>query len=269
VVNNKNEFMEQYFGVIEILKVENIFPADAHDQGDKNVMLMDHVRFVHYPDCQQLILWLPDYFKEYNDVNIRNKEDNIIIFDHKIEDIISGSIQILIDSLFIYPGVYELNVKKKDGMVHTVIFKKYPEGEMPKIAQSKVPEAINLDSEPIVYRDGFGNILPNEDLLLRQNIIDKTINKFTRRLEYVSHGREGEVIYIEGEKSIRFLMEPGAYDCIFYLNIPSMANWEKTTNFPLSEREDIISFVAKETQRDQASSCDFNISENEIAYYKK
>lgn len=261
--------MDQYFGVIEILKVVNTCPSEINDQGAENIMLMDHIKFVHYPDCQQLILWLPDYFKEYNDVNIRNKEDNIIIFDHKIEDIISGSIQILIDSLFIYPGVYELNVKKKDGMAHTVIFKKYPEGEMPKIAQSNVPEAINLDSEPIVYRDGFGNIMPDEDLILRQNIIDKTIDKFTRRLEYVSQGRCGEVIYHEGKKSIKFYMEMGGGNCVFYLDIPSISEWEKTTNFPLSEREDIISFVAKETQRDQASSCDFNISENEIAYYKK
>jgi hypothetical protein len=261
--------MDQYFGVIEILKVVNTCPSEINDQGAENIMLMDHIRFVHYPDCQQLILWLPDYFKEYHDVNIRNKEDNIIIFDYKIEDIISGSIQILIDSLFIYPGVYELNVKKKDGMVHTVLFKKYPEGQIPEMVETQVSEPVNLDSEPIVYRDGFGNILPNEDLLLRQNIIDKTIDKFTRRLEYVSQGRGGEVIYHEGKKSIKFLMEPGAYDCIFYLNIPSIANWEKTTNIPLSEREDIISFVAKETQRDQASSCDFNISENEIAYYKK
>jgi hypothetical protein len=261
--------MDQYFGVIEILNVVNVCPSEINDQGAENIMLMDDIRFVHYPDCQQLILWLPDYFKEYLDAVIRNIEENKIIFDHKVENIISGSIQILIDTLFIYPGVYELNVKKKDGMVHKVFFKKYPEGQFPEMVETQVSQPVNLDSEPIVYRDGFGNILPDEDLIMRQNIINKTIDKITRRLEYVSHGREGEVIYIEGEKSIRFLMEPGAYDCLFYLNIPAEADWEKTTNFPLSEREDIISFVAKETQRDQASSCDFKISENEIAYYKK
>lgn len=261
--------MDQYFGVIEILNVVNVCPSEINDQGAENIMLMDHIRYVHYSDCQQLILWLPDYFKEYLDAVIRNIEDNKIIFDHKVENIISGSIQILIDTLFIYPGVYELNIKKKDGMVHTVLFKKYPEGQIPEIIETQVSEPVNLDSEPIVYRDGFGNLLPNEDLLLRQNILDKTINKFTRRLEYISHGREGEVIYIEGEKSIRFLMEPGAYDCLFYLNIPAEADWEKTTNFPLEKRDEIIRFVAEQTLRDQASSCTYKISDTEITYYRK
>lgn len=261
--------MDQFFGVIEILKVENIFPADAHDHGGENIMLMDHVRFVHYPDCQQMSLWLPEYYMEYHDAIIRNSVDNVVIFDQKVEHIINGTIKITIDTLFIPPGEYEFSIMKKNALVHKLYFKKYPQGEMPKIAQSDVPEAINLDSEPIVYRDGFGNIMPDEDLILRQNIIDQTIDKFTRRLEYVSQGRGGEVIYHEGKKSIKFYMEMGGGNCVFYLDIPSTSEWEKTSSFPLSEREDIITFVAEQTRRDQASSCTYKISDTEITYYRR
>lgn len=261
--------MEQYFGVIDILKVENISPSGTYDQDAENIMLMDHIRFVHYPDCQQMILWLPDYFREYHNVIIRNVESKQVIFDQHVEDIINGRIQILIDTLSIPPGEYECNISKKDSLLHQIYFKKYPEGEKPEIREPLLLEPINLDSEPIVYRDGFGNILPNEDLIWRQNIIDKTINKFTRRLEYVSQGKAGEVIYIEGGKKITFTMEAGAYGCVFFLNIPSAAAWEKNTNFPLSEREDILTFVAEQTQRDQASSCTYKISDTEIYYYLK
>jgi len=261
--------MEQYFGVIEILKVENISPTKLDDHSAENIMLMDHVRFVHYPDCQQMSLWLPEYYKEYHDAIIRNIVDHVVVFDQKVENIINGTIKITIDTLFIPPGEYEFTITKKDGFIHKLYFKKSQEGEQPKIVEPNEPEPVNLDSDPMVYRDGFGNIMPNEDLIWRQNIIDKTIDKFTRRLEYVSQGRGGEVIYHEGKKSIKFYMEMGGGNCVFYLDIPSISDWEKTTGFPLPEREDIITFVAEQTRRDQASSCTYKISETEITYYRK
>ena len=261
--------MNQFFGVIEILKVENICPAEFEDHSAENIMLMDHIRFVHYPDCQQISLWLPEYYREYHDAIIQNIVDHVVIFDQKVENIINGTIKITIDTLFIPPGEYEFTITKKDALVHKLYFKKYPEGEQPKIAELNEPEPVNLDSDPIVYRDGFGNILPDEDLILRQNIIDKTIDKITRRLEYVSQGRGGEVIYLEGKKSIKFYMEMGGGNCVFYLDIPSISEWEKTTGFPLSEREDIIHFVAEQTQRDQASSCTYKISDTEITYFRR
>jgi hypothetical protein len=104
---------------------------------------------------------------------------------------------------------------------------------------------------------------------MREKTIKKAINKVFRRLEFISHGREGEVIYIEGETKLNFYMEMGGGNCIFYLNIPSKENWESVTKLPISEREDILNFVAEGTQRDQASSCYFIISDSEITYYKK
>ena len=111
------------------------------------------------------------------------------------------------------------------------------------------------------YSECFGK-KRKSDTSLKTTCIDT-------RLEYVSQGRDGGVIFIEGAKRIKFLMEMGAYDCVFYINIPSKKDWEISTKFPLVEREDIITFVAEQTQRDQASSCIFTISDTEIAYYRK
>jgi hypothetical protein len=140
---------------------------------------------------------------------------------------------------------------------------------MPSVAETAPTEPPDLDSPPIIYRDGFGNILPNEDMILREKIITKTIDKITRRVEYVNQGRDGKVIYIEGDKRITFLMEMGAYDCVFYVNIPTAKDWEEQTKFPLSEREEIITFVAAQTQRDQASSCVYKVTDREISYYRE
>ena len=266
------EHSSQFFGVIQLLEIKNIQAQSGlpKDEEIKDLWIFDkNFKFVHYPDCQQLILWLPDHHRHYQNIRIQDLDTNETIYSHDIADVINGSIQILIDSLFIHPGEFELSIKKNDGLHHIINFKKYPEGQFPPEPEREVELALDLDSPPIVYRDGFGNILPNEDLLLRERIIEHTFNKITRRLEYVSYGRDGEVIYIEGEKRIKFLMEMGAYDCVFYINIPSNQDWEISTKFPLVEREDIITFVAEQTQRDQASSCEYKISEREIAYYRK
>jgi hypothetical protein len=143
------------------------------------------------------------------------------------------------------------------------------EGETIIPKNEDLPIMDQSDHQPIVYKDGFGIVIPNLDLELRDKIIKKTINKVFRRLEFISHGRDGEVVYIEGDIKLSFYMEMGGGNCIFYLNIPSKDKWESVTKLPINEREDIINFVAEGTQREQASSCYFIISDREIAYYNK
>lgn len=95
------------------------------------------------------------------------------------------------------------------------------------------------------------------------------LKNILRSLSFVSHGREGEVIYNEGLKQIRFYMEFGGGDVVFYLTIPNKAEWEERTGFSLSKREAIINFVAKGTLEKQAPSCLYKINENDIVFYNK
>lgn len=91
----------------------------------------------------------------------------------------------------------------------------------------------------------------------------------TPKVAFISQGREGEVVYQEGFKEIRFYMEFGGTDVVFYLSIPSVAKWEKSTGFSLNKRDEILSFVATQTQKYQAPSSDFKIEGNAILFTKK
>ena len=96
----------------------------------------------------------------------------------------------------------------------------------------------------------------------------RTLKKVFRRLEFISQGREGTVIYHEGRKQIRFYMEMGGDNVVFYLRIPAKAEWKQLTGFPANERDEILNYVAMHTQKAQAPSCIYRITENEILFIR-
>ena len=52
----------EYFGVIQIIEIDNLSPNvnDKSQTFDKTLLLTtNNVKTVHYHDCQQLIIWLP------------------------------------------------------------------------------------------------------------------------------------------------------------------------------------------------------------------
>ncbi|HMP32446.1 MAG TPA: hypothetical protein PKD85_22750, partial [Saprospiraceae bacterium] len=175
---------------------------------------------------------------------------------------------IIIDTVFVYPGKFSIIIDTIKGGTHTIEITKFLENKVKTIDEAPKYESPKHTSEAIEYVDGFGKLVPNEDLILREKAIKKIYEKLSRRLEYVSYGRDGKVIYIEGDKSIQFYMEMGGYNCVFYLNIPSKINWEKETNFSIEERDEILSFVAEGTKREHATSCRYEINDNDIAYYR-
>ena len=124
-------------------------------------------------------------------------------------------------------------------------------------------------SEPIVYKDGFGNIIPDEDLILREKLNKDLARKFSRRVEYSGTLRDGQVIYIDTDTRIGFSNEMGGGNCMAFINIPSEEHWEAYTKTPLSMRQEILEFVAATVQVQQASNCKYEIKENEIGFYYK
>ena len=261
-----SELSTSYFGIIEMTNVQN----EATDISPAPPQLpLPQIKIVHYPTCQQMIIWLPENGWLYRDFILRNSETAEEVFRCPTNHLLSGTIQLLLDTLFIAPGNYDLKIEHNNGLVHQIDFKKYPEGEVPPVA--KLPETTEEvdDNNPIVYKDGFGNEMPNEDLLLREKVLDDLYNKFTRKVEYRSSGRSGEVIYHEGDRKITFYMEMGGGNCVFYLDVPGEKDWERRTGFRLDERNSIVEHVATMTGRDQASGCRYEIRDQEIVYYRK
>ncbi len=124
-------------------------------------------------------------------------------------------------------------------------------------------------SKPIVYRDGFGNVIPDEDLILRERLNKELERKFSRRVEYEGNLRAGTVIYIDIDTRIEFYNEIGGGNCMVYISVPSEKKWEEHTKTPIDRRKDILEYVAAAVQTQQASNCNFEIKEDAISFYYK
>lgn len=221
------------------------------------------VKAVHYPGSQQLILWLPQPgYQGYGDMRLVGP-DGEIIETATVQSRLNGSVQILWDTLPWRPGAYRIEITHNDGWRHVLELEKLAEGVLPP---ASTPEPIPTPSEPRVYRDGFGNVIPDVDLELRQQVSETIARRFGRRLEYEGNFRAGVIVYVDGTRRIRFSHEMAGAPYKFAIDIPSVASWEAATGAPVSEREEIVQFVAEQVQREQASSWTFEIRDTEIVF---
>jgi hypothetical protein len=261
---------EVYFGKMIIGNILNVASTEKVQMNEHLHLPELHesnIKYVHYQDCQQLIIWLPASGKEYEHVRIVNQKNKQVGFEEEVSDILQGSLQIIIDSLPFPPGEYELVIKHKSGIKHIVELEKLPEG-VDSIEEISPKHVTDTDGASIIYRDGVGNILPDEDIRLRERIIAEMQHKLMRKLSYRGNARAGYVIYTDGDIKLEFESEMGGGDCMFIVSIPAENLWEAETGIPIDRRDEIIRFVATGTQRDQASNCRFEIRDHEIVYYR-
>lgn len=258
--------MKPYFGIIMAAGVENFL---LEKDGKGSIPMEEHfVKALHYPDCQQLVIWLPEPGLDYESLSVLNEGSAEPVIQWPVAEKLSGSVQLIWDTLELAPGNYRVEISRQGRTVHAFSLTKYEEGVKPERPPAPAI-VIDPDAPPIVYRDGFGNILENEDLVLRERVIRETYDKITRRLEYRNMGRGGTIIYHEGTIQFELYYEIGGGDCICYIDIPSTANWEKATGTPIGRRDDIIHFIAERAHADQASSSSIRMSDTSISFHKK
>jgi hypothetical protein len=235
-------------------------------------------RFVRYPGCQQLVLWLPQSgLHGYRELCVIGP-DGAERERTSLRSRLNGSVQILFDTLAWPPGPYRIEVDHDDGWRHELtLLKREPgveEPEPPAPAAPAAPAGASAEAPgaaaerpPIVYRDGFGRIVPDVDLQLRQAVFARMARQFSRHLEYDGNYRAGTITYVDGPVRIAFPHEMGGGGCKFVIDLPSAAAWEAATGTALSERDQIVRFVADRVQRDQASRWRYEIDERTIAFY--
>ena len=124
----------------------------------------------------------------------------------------------------------------------------------------------NQPKGPIVYRDGFGNVIPDADLELRKALQERMAARFGRRLEFDGTFRAGTITYVEGDIRIMFSHEMCTGGVHFSIDVPPSERWEAATGRPLAERDDIVQFVAFETRRVKAGSWNYVIHEDRIDF---
>jgi len=219
-------------------------------------------RFVRYPGCQQLMLWLPaDGPQNYTRLTITGPGGTLE--DAPIGSRLNGRVQVLTDTYPWPPGAYRVEIVHKNGWSHTLTLEKLAEGIAPPAAPLPEPE---LSAGPIVYRDGFGRVIPDEDLELRRTLQERLAARFGRHLEFDGTFRAGTITYVEGDIRIPFYHEMCTGSVHFSIDLPAPANWESVTGRPLSERADIVDFLAFETRRVKASSWNYVIRETRIDF---
>ena len=268
--------MNSYFGTITIIKISNRQLANSSGNKDDYAFIPfgeSNIRFEHYPDCQQLIVWLPHPGSEYGKLRLVNNKSKLIE-EWPVADRLNGSIQLILDTLPIAPGLYTIEIDWKNGWQHQIYFEKHNNGEAARTIQhegaaTKVKSKIEQPEIPIIYRDGFGEIIENTDLILRENVHKDIARRFSRRIEYKDNGRSGSVIYTDNTTRIEFFYEMGGGKCMVYIELPTNKQWEARTNTPLSARQEIVEFVTTTVQAQQASNCEYEIREDAILFYYK
>lgn len=224
------------------------------------------VKFVHYPGSQQLILWLPKPVHEGYAV-LSVTRDGADIERAPVSSRINGSVQILFATLEWPPGDYQIAITHQDGWRHVVDLKKYAPGEAPPPPPPE-PVVEETSRGPIVYRDGFGNVIPDTDLELRATARRDIARMFGRRLEYEGTYRAGTIIYVDDDLRIRFSQEMGGGDIKFSIDLPVAEHWEGFTRTPLSKRDEIVAFVAERVRIEKANSWRYRITDASIDFYE-
>ena len=209
-------------------------------------------KFVRYEGCQQLTLWLPqDGHSGYERLRIRQAGGDWIE-DASITGRLNGRVQILIDTYPWPPGEYAVEITHYDGWHHELSLSKLEEAATQPLPEPRAePEA---SEGPIVYRDGTGKVIPNYDLDLRAKELGRLSDRFSRCLEFEGNFRAGTIVYIEGDTRLRFNHEMCGGGVHFSIDIPAPERWEAETGRPLSDRDDIVAYVAEETRRLKARS---------------
>lgn len=223
------------------------------------------VKYVHYPGAQQLILWLPQSgYHGYGELTV--SRDGEVVERATVRSRLNGSIQILWNTLPWAPGNYLISIPHEEGWRHEVALQKFAPGVELEPPDPQ-PVVMQEMSRPIVYRDGFGNVIPDADLELRARVQGDLVRRFGRRLEYTGTYRAGSVIYLDGTYRIEFYNEMCGGGVHAAIDIPTADAWEAATGAPLTLREEIVSFVAERVQQEQASTWRYRITDRSIEFY--
>ena len=103
--------VNQFLGYLEITSITN-FSLINNEIPEDCKFTLGNFKFVQYPDCQQLILWLPDHGDNYDSITLYRLKPEKEVWKKKISDILSGSIKIILDTSEIEPGKYKIVIIK-------------------------------------------------------------------------------------------------------------------------------------------------------------
>jgi hypothetical protein len=256
-----------------LTRVSNFF-AEGEKNNTEGVaetgeVLAHQVQLVHYPGSQQIIFHMPKYAWDAGEIRLLNTLNGEVVERKPVREKLSGSTQILWDTYPLQPGFYTIEANWPDGWTHRIQFvKRWPGYPVAEVYTSP-PGNITMVQKDHEYRlyDANGVEMDGE-MQIREKAMRNIKRSFSRRVEYGPGGRGGNLYYVDAETRIEFWWEFGGGDCIAFIDIPNAEQWEKRTGTPISERDDIVAFVAETVLRDQVSSGGyFKIGESDVSFW--
>ena len=262
-----------HLGRIELGDIQNDWKVSSETKVLNliNELTSDQIKYVYYPDCQQLLIWLPNTGSNYKDLKIFKLDQNLEIYSENVETILNGSIQIILESTLFEPASYRLEIDWPRVIKHKLFFQKLKPGQAVR-EETSIPEIPGIKNESISnrrrYYDSNGQLVP-DDIDFREAKLNELLMKWNRKIEYEEAGRGGTIIYIEGETRLKFYYEFGGNNCIVFIMIPTEQSWETETGIALTERKDIIEFIASTVHREKVPSSRIEINSSSISFYTK
>lgn len=205
-------------------------------------------RVAQYADCVQLQLWLPVLHpaKDWQRMQLRNAQGRLLL-DEAMDALLQAGNRLLLDAAPWPAGVLRLEMSHRSGVQVRV-----------ELLRSATPATL---SQPAPLAD------PAEDLRLRDEHLERLARRFAWRLSYENEGRSGRVLFHELERHLAFAWEMTGDEAEpLVIDVPSPAEWERCTGRPLSQREEVLRFVAETAQREQARSWRAELRDEAIVF---
>lgn len=254
----------EYYGKCILSNVSNFYrdpTKPAADGAAANGIVQQHqVRFIHYPDCQQLSFHMPKYAYDAGTLRLINSVTGEVLEEMPVRDKLNGSTNILWDTLPFKPGFYTLEADWPDGWTHRIKFIKFMEG-FPKAETYEHPAgnvAMVQNSREHRLFDSNGVEIDNGMQAIRE-ATEQVIRRIKRQAVITGMGRGGIIEYVDGNVRFQIDFEVGAGNCVVLIFVPGEQQWEKATGTLLAERSEILEFIAQAFIRQQASSCHYVI----------
>jgi hypothetical protein len=204
--------------------------------------------FVRYPGCQQLKLWLPlPGHDGYGAWRLVRGEGEVLARDAVARQL-SGSVQLLWDTLAWPPGDYRLEIEHSAGWRHQLALHKAQDLDD---AQTGAQTGAQTDAlagslpPPAGDAPAGGGGLEADGLWRRQAAVELAA-QLLRRVHWEGQGRAGVLTYEDGPLRIRFAVEMGAGDGRAIVFVPDERAWEAATGLPAARRAEIVAFVARQ-----------------------
>jgi hypothetical protein len=266
IIGNAQENDEGYFGKCIITRVDNYQDVTFDKQADAKAITgeikPENVNIVHYPDCQQLIFHMPEYAWDAHEICLFDKVRQEEIFRAPVNSKLNGGTMILLDTLPYKPGFYSIKANWPNGWTHELHFiKMIPGFPAPKVYKHPPGNLTAVQSGKSHRMFDSNNVeIIDETEQLHQKIADL----LHRRVTYSQDGRGGTITYTDADIRIQFDWEFAGGNGVVIIFVQPPQFWEAGTKTPLSQRQEILEFVAKSVVRDKAPGCLYEISDNFI-----